>query len=80
MKARADGWRPLSPTPEGTLMPCFSNPSGSLVEFFAHPKTADEVVVEGVSVRGEVIGSRRYRCEIVGRWPNGDVQLRCVQQ
>jgi hypothetical protein len=70
---------PLTPVAPGELLPCGSNPDGSIREFFANPADVDELLRDGIRMR-ELGTMRFFRCRLTATpyYANGDVQIQVV--
>ena len=70
-------WKPLPRVQPGELLPCGGNPSGTHLEFFAHPDDVPALLRDGVTLVDNLSGRRRYRAclSTTPEYANGDIQI-----
>ena len=75
-------FRPLSPTPVGTLQPCGENGPRTVLEFFANAEDVPALLKDGITTRKPDGTKVVYTVRLTSTpyYANGDVQIQAIQQ
>jgi hypothetical protein len=75
-------FRPLSPTPVGTLAPCGENGPRTVLEFFANPEDIPALLKDGITTKLPDGSTVKYSVRLTSTpfYENGDVQIQALQQ